>query len=72
MPGFEFWGDEERKEVNDVLETGNARYADGRKKMIRSVSNKNKLKAHARSFALNSLLLPFEFFVKVYTAPKNV
>ncbi len=22
MPGFEFWGDEERKEVNDVLETG--------------------------------------------------
>ncbi len=22
MPGFEFWGDEERKEVNEVLETG--------------------------------------------------
>ena len=22
MPGFEFWGDEEKKEVNDVLETG--------------------------------------------------
>ncbi len=22
MPGYEFWGDEERKEVNDVLETG--------------------------------------------------
>src|SRR4028118_1549121 len=22
MPGFEFWGEEERKEVNDVLETG--------------------------------------------------
>ena len=22
MPGFELWGDEERKEVNDVLETG--------------------------------------------------
>ncbi len=22
MPGFEFFGDEERKEVNDVLETG--------------------------------------------------
>src|SRR5580765_3662254 len=22
MPGFEFWGAEERKEVNDVLETG--------------------------------------------------
>src|SRR3954468_754391 len=22
MPGFEFWGNEERKEVNDVLETG--------------------------------------------------
>src|SRR3954466_2934284 len=22
MPGFEFWGDQERKEVNDVLETG--------------------------------------------------
>src|SRR5580765_1695126 len=22
MPGFELWGEEERKEVNDVLETG--------------------------------------------------
>jgi hypothetical protein len=22
MPGFEFWSDAERKEVNDVLETG--------------------------------------------------
>jgi 8-amino-3,8-dideoxy-alpha-D-manno-octulosonate transaminase len=22
MPGFELWGAEERKEVNDVLETG--------------------------------------------------
>ena len=22
MPGFEFFGDEERKEVNEVLETG--------------------------------------------------
>ena len=22
MPGFEFWGEEERKQVNDVLETG--------------------------------------------------
>src|ERR1044071_752605 len=22
MPGFEFWGEEERKEVNDVLDTG--------------------------------------------------
>ena len=22
MPGFEFWGEEEKKEVNDVLETG--------------------------------------------------
>lgn len=22
MPGFEFFGDEERKEVNDVMETG--------------------------------------------------
>jgi len=39
--------------------------------MIRSVSNKNKLKAHARSFALNSLLLPFKLFCKVYTASKR-
>src|SRR5688572_18008874 len=22
MPGFEFWGEEERREVNEVLETG--------------------------------------------------